>query len=107
MNQLYMYICSVAHSCPTFCGPWTVGCQAPLSMRFPREEYWGGSPFPSPGDLPNPGIKGASPALAGGFFTTSATWEAHTYTDTDFFFLKILSHIGLYRVLNIVPCGPQ
>ena len=52
---------------------WAVTHQAPLSMRFPRSEYWSGLPFPSPGDLPNPGIKTtspASPALAGGFFTT-------------------------------------
>ena len=42
---------------------WTVGHQAPLSMRFPRQENWSGLPFPSPGDLPNPGIKPGSPAL--------------------------------------------
>ena len=41
----------------------TVARQAPLSMRFPRQEYWSGLPFPSPGDLPNPGIKPRSPAL--------------------------------------------
>ena len=59
---------------------WTVACQAPLSMEFSRQEYWNRLPFPSPGDLHNPGIKPASlmsPALAGGFFTTSATWEPH------------------------------
>ena len=56
--------------------PWTVACQAPLSMEFPRQEYWSGLPFPPPRDLPNPGIKPASLALAGGFFATSATWEA-------------------------------
>ena len=59
--------------------PWTVACQAPLSMEFSRQEYWSGFPFPSPGDLPDPGIKLASlasSALTGGFFTTSATWEA-------------------------------
>ena len=47
--------------------PWTVACQAPLSMEFSRQEYWNGLPFPPPGDLPNPGIKltsPASPALA-------------------------------------------
>ena len=44
--------------------------QAPLSMEFPRQEYWSRLPFPSPGDLPDPGIKSMSPALAGGFFTT-------------------------------------
>ena len=46
----------------------TVGCQASLSMRFPKQEYWSGLPFPPPGDLPDPGIEPASPALAGGFF---------------------------------------
>ena len=45
-----------------FTTPWTVACQAPLSIGFSRQEYWGGLPFPSPGDLPNPGIK-PSPAL--------------------------------------------
>ena len=48
----------------------TVAHQAPLSMVFPREEYWSGLPFPPPGDLPKPGIKPTSPALAGRFFTT-------------------------------------
>ena len=57
----------------------TITCQAPLSMGFSREEYWSGLPFPSLGNLPDPGIQPASlksPALAGGFFTTRATWEA-------------------------------
>ena len=49
---------------------WTVALQAPLSMGFPRQEYWSGLPFPTPGDLPDPGIKRKFPALAGGFFTT-------------------------------------
>ena len=52
---------------------WTVAHQAPLSMAFPRQEYWSGLPFPSPGDLPDPGVKPASLvslALAGEFFTT-------------------------------------
>ena len=51
--------------------PWTVACQAALSMEFSREEYWSGLPFPSPRDLPDPGIKPGSPALTGGFFTTA------------------------------------
>ena len=46
-----------------FVTPWTVARQAPLSMEFSRQEYWSGLPFPSPGDLPNPGIKSGSPAL--------------------------------------------
>ena len=53
----------VAKSCLTLVTPWTVACQAPLSMGFSRQEYWSGLPFPSPGDLPDPGIEPASPAL--------------------------------------------
>ena len=53
-----------------FAIPWTVAHQTPLSMEFFRQDYWSRLPFPTPGDLPNPGIKTASPALAGGFFTT-------------------------------------
>jgi len=49
--------------------PWTVVNQAPLLMGFSRQQYWSGLPFPSPGDLSNPGIEPVSPALAGGFFT--------------------------------------
>ena len=57
-----------------FMTPWTVARQAPLSMEFSRQEHWSRLPCPPPGDLPNPGIKHMSPispALAGGFFTTS------------------------------------
>ena len=43
--------------------PWTVACQAPLSMEFPRQEYWHGLPFPSPGDLPDAGIESRCPGL--------------------------------------------
>ena len=61
-------------SCVTlFVTQFTVSHQAPLSVEFPRQEYWSEVPFPSAGDLPHPGIKPASyvsPALAGGFFTT-------------------------------------
>ena len=46
-----------------FAIPWTVAHQAPLSMEFFRQEYWNGLPFPSPGDLPDPGIEPGSPAL--------------------------------------------
>ena len=48
--------------CATLVTPWTVVCQAPLSMGFPRQEYWSRLPFPSPGDLPDPGIELKSPA---------------------------------------------
>ena len=58
---------------------WTVAHQVPLSMGFFRQEYWNGLPCLPPGDLPDPGIEPTSfmsPALAGRFFTISATWEA-------------------------------
>ena len=54
----------------SFATPWTVAHQVPLSMGFSRQEYWHGLPFLSSGDLPNPGNKPVSPALAGRFFTT-------------------------------------
>ena len=47
----------------SFVTSWTVAHQAPLSMEFSRQEYWKGLPFPSPGDIPNPGIESKSPAL--------------------------------------------
>ena len=56
----------VTQSCLTVT-PWTVACQAPLSMGFSRQEYWSGLPFPSPGDLPHPGIKPGSAALQADF----------------------------------------
>ena len=49
---------------------WTVACKVPLSMRLSKEEYWSGLSFPSPGDLPDPGIELVSPALSGELFTT-------------------------------------
>ena len=58
----------VAKSCLTLATPWAVAHQAPLSMGFPRQEYWSALPFPSPWDLPDPGIEPES-AIAGRFFT--------------------------------------
>ena len=53
----------ITQSCLTLATPWTVAHQDPLSMEFSRQEYWSGLPFPSPGDLHNPGIEPGSPAL--------------------------------------------
>ena len=53
----------IAQSCPTLCDPWTVAYQASPSIGFSRQGYWSGLPFPSPGDLPNPGIEPGSSAL--------------------------------------------
>ena len=83
LSYLCVHVCSVAlvvsDSLQLL---WTVARQLPLSKGFSRQEQWSGLPCPSPEDLPNPGIKPASllsPALAGRFFTTSATWEAYTF----------------------------
>ena len=80
-----------------FATPWTVAHQAPLCMGFSRKEYWSGLPFPTPGGLPHLGIEPASftsPALAGRFFTTSTTWEAH---------VSIIVPIYTYIVFLFVP----
>ena len=53
----------VSKSCLTLATPWTAACQAPLSIGFSKQEYWSGLPFPSPQDLPDPGIEPGSPAL--------------------------------------------
>ena len=60
-----------------FTTPWTVAHQALCPWGFSRQEYWSGLPFPSPGDLPKPGIEPASPAVAGGFFTTEPPGKPH------------------------------
>ena len=63
-----------------FSALWTVAHQTLLSMGFSRQEFWSGLTSPPPGDFPDPGIEPVSltsPALAGGFFTISATWETH------------------------------
>ena len=63
-----------------FVTPWMVGYQAPQSMGFSRQGYWSGLPFPSPGDLPKPGIKSRSPALQADSLPASrATAEAQEY----------------------------
>ena len=68
IGSLKVKVKSLSHV-QLFATPWIVAYQVPLSMGFPRQEYWSGLPFPSPGELPDPGIEPESPALAGGFFT--------------------------------------
>ena len=81
----------------SFVTPWIVALQAPLSMGLPRQEYWIGLPFPSPGDLPDPEIELASPALAGRFFSTEppgklkGNRQVHKYIKT-----------GVNNVLTVV-----
>ena len=59
----YLCCCLITKSCLTLRNPMDCGPKAPLSIGFPRQEYWSGLPFPSPEDLPDPGIKPRSPAL--------------------------------------------
>ena len=77
---LYFWVHVTHFSCvQTFVTLWTIVCQALLSMGLSRQEYWSGFLCPTPGDLHHPGIEPVSlmsPALAGRFFTTSASWEA-------------------------------
>ena len=61
----------------SFATPWTVALQSPLSMGFPRKEYWSGLLFSSPGDLPDPRIEPLSPSLANEFFTTESPGKPH------------------------------
>ena len=107
---------------------WTIAQQDPLSKGFSRQEYWSGFPCPPPGDFPDPGIQPvslASPALAGGFFITSTTWEAqflmyiqviqfyiyiyiytHTHTHTHILFFNILFYCDLSQnVEHSSPCS--
>ena len=80
--DLLHIVCACMLSCFSrvwlFATPWTVAQQAPLSMEFSRQEYWSGLPFPSPVNLLDPGIKPASLALAGVFFTAEPAGEQYT-----------------------------
>ena len=93
----------VTQSCPTLANPWTVACQAPLSMDFSRQEYWGGLPLPFAGDLPNPGVKFH---IVGRFFTT---WTSISFHDPTFisetenlFFLYNFFLSSLTRSLSVL-----
>ena len=82
----------------SFATPWTIACQTLVSMEFSRQEYWSGLPFPSPGDLPDPGIEPVPPPLAGGLFTTELPGKSiyvcvYTYGDI-YFYIHIYENIG-------------
>ena len=82
---------------------WTVTHQPPLSVGFPRQEYWSELRFPSPGDLSNPGLKLTSlmsPALADRFFTNCATWEATVYM--LFTIICFFSYISIYDLVYVL-----
>ena len=84
---------SLSHD-PFFATPWTVAHQAPLSMGFSRQEYWSWLPFPSPGDLPDPGIEPGSPALQANTLPSE-----HCPTNSNqlqFSSVQSLSHVRLF-----------
>ena len=88
VKSKYMYIvcyCLVTKLRLTLVTPWTVTCQAPLSLGFSRQEYWGGLPVPSPGDLPNPGIKPRSPALQADSLPTELLAIVNSMADSHLF----------------------
>ena len=102
-------------SCPTLCHPWTIACQASLSMEFSRQEYWSGLPFPSPVHLPDPGIKSRSPALQADSLPSESPgnfWKAkgrpsythiykHTHNDWSKCFMRYL--VIVFHVILLFP----
>ena len=91
-----------------FVTPWTVTHQLLLSMDFSKQEHWSGLSFPPPGDLPNPGIELGSlesPALAGGFFATSATMQMRSFLKVVWLYgVLVLAGGGLF-FFSAVACG--
>ena len=75
-----------------FVTPWTVAHQAPPSMGFSRQEYWSGLPFPSPGDLPDPGIKPRSPTLQAGALASEPSGKPNGYTVSLYFLMTNSLH---------------
>ena len=102
LGLLWQSICcsSVAKSCPT---PWTVTCQTPLSMGFPRQEYRSGLPFPPPGNPPDSGTKLVSPALAGGFFTIEPPREPNKVLGWLNSFIRWYGQTRMNFLANLIP----
>ena len=104
--SLLLFSCSVLSD--SFSTSWTIALQAPPSMRFSRQEYWSGLPFPSPGDLPNPGIKPAFPALSRWVLSllsreahNTAPWTPITTLDLQNLLLNVCT---LWPVFPHYPC---
>ena len=99
-----VYDFKITHLCPTYSltTPLTIAHQAPLSMEFPRQEYWNWLPFPSPGDLLSLEIEPASPPLAGRFFTTEPRGSSWTYTLT--FIEEALNALLTWWFFSTVNC---
>ena len=94
-----------------FVTPWTVARQAPLSKEFSRPEYWSGSPFPSPGDLPNPGIESMSPALQADSVPSEPlrrkpfTFLKDLYTSISQPFPCYFKHVYFWNYKELVKCA--
>ena len=108
-----MKICggSVAKSCPTLATPWTITLQAPQSMGFSRQEYQNGLPFPSPGDLPNPGVEPGSPALQADSLPTELQGKPldenlnlHKKLRIQEMNVCMLSHVQLFAIPWTIAC---
>ena len=95
--HIHILLFSLLNHVPFFATPWPVAHQAPLSVAFPREEYWSGLPFPSPGDLPGSGIKPTSSVLQVDFFYHCATREAHIYTYNIYVYIYSFSLLVITR----------
>jgi len=100
---LHMFLCVCAQSLShirLFLTPWTVARQAPLFMKFSRQEYWSGLPFPTPGDLPYPGIKPQSLVSVGRFFTTVPPYSliVFKYNVTNTIYYRNITCLLLLRV---------
>ena len=94
-----MSVCVLGHI-QLFATPWTVARQVPLSMGFSRQEYWTGLPFPTPGDLPHPGIEPASPALAGRFSITALLGKPGYQAEVTALKKTLLDKIGMFKARN-------
>ena len=83
----------VTQLCLTLCNPMDCNPPCPLSIEFPKQEYWSGSPFPSPGDLPDPGIEPGFPALQADSLPTELLGKPiHTHKTTSYSGCETSSH---------------
>ena len=110
LPNIYLDLCvhvKLLQLCLTLCDVMDVCYQAPQSMGFSRQEYWSGLPCPTLGDLPDPGLEPESlmfPALAGGFFTTNAAWEA-PFISIYFYYLYLsisLLFLSFYLSISFI-----
>ena len=90
-----------------FVTPWNIAYKAPLSTEFPRQEYWSGLPFPSPEDLPNPGIKPRSPTLQADTLPSEPRGKALGIKTTEMWNLQVLSVISVNIYVCVTVCAEE